>query len=321
MRSLKGKRVLITGGAGFIGSHLAEVVLKEGAAELFIVDNFFVGKEENLAAIKENKNVVVFKEDACDLNSMEAIIRRGNIQVVYNLATMALIYSFFNPHTACMLNVRLMDTLLNLLRGEKFETLIHVSSSEAYGAALYAPMDEGHPLNPTTPYAAGKAAADLMLKSFYNLYNHDTVIVRPFNNYGPRQNIEGPLAGIIPLTVRRILAGEKPVIEGDGSQTRDYIYVADTVRGLIAAYNNENIRGETINLGSGAERRISDIVKKICEHLGYAGPVEHTPARQADVKRLCASTKKAESLLHFSPEISFENGLAKTLNWYMGKKR
>ena len=314
MRDLKNKSVLITGGAGFIGSHLTEGVIAAGAAKVVVADNFFVGKIENLLDVKDN--IIVYKEDAADLHTMEMICRKEGIQVIYNMATMALIYSFFNPHTAYMVNVSIADTLMHLLRNGEYETLIHVSSSEAYGTALYAPMDENHPLNPTTPYAAGKAAADLLIKSFFNVLGLDVVIIRPFNNYGPRQNIDGPLAGIIPLTVRKIKAGEKPVIEGDGQQTRDYIYVSDTIRGLIAAYENDNIRGEIINLGSGIEHTIEYIIKEICKYFNYSGEIEHNSERIADVRRLCASSEKAKKTLGVMPTVDFSEGIIKTLDWY-----
>ena len=314
MRSLKGKTVLITGGAGFIGSHLAEGILCAGVNKTVVVDNLFVGKLENLSGVSEQ--IVFYKEDAADLHAMEAIIRKEGVEVIYNLATMALIYSFFNPHTAYMVNVKIADVLMHLLRNGEYETLIHTSSSEAYGTALYTPMDENHPLNPTTPYAAGKAAADLLVKSFFNMYDLDMAIIRPFNNYGPRQNMDGNLAGIIPLTVRRIKNGEMPIVEGDGLQTRDYIYVNDTVRGLISAYEHVQIRGKTINLGSGVESRVIDIIEAICDYFGYAMEVEYRNERVADVRRLCASTVKAKELLGFVCETTFEEGIVKTLDWY-----
>jgi len=315
MRSLKDKSVLITGGAGFIGSHLAEGVLRAGARKVVVVDNLFVGKLSNLNEIKDQ--IIFYQEDAADLHAMEAIVRKEKIEVIYNMATMALIYSFFNPYTAYMVNVKLADVLLHLLRNGEFETLIHMSSSEAYGTALYTPMDENHPLNPTTPYAAGKAAADMLVKSFCNVYDLDAVVIRPFNNYGPRQNIDGPLAGIIPATVRRIKNGEKPFVEGDGQQTRDYIYISDTIRGLLQAYENDTIRGEIINLGSGVEYRVIDILQNICNYLGYKGVIEQRTERVADVRRLCASSDKARKFLGFTYEVSFEQGIVKTLDWYV----
>jgi UDP-glucose 4-epimerase len=289
-------------------------VLYAGAKKVVVIDNLFVGRRENLEAV-ENQ-IVFYKDDASDLHTMEAIIRKEGVQIIYNMATMALNYSFFNPHTAYMVNVKIADALMHLLRNDEYETLIHMSSSEAYGTALYVPMDENHPLNPTTPYAAGKAAADVLVKSFCNMYNLDGVIIRPFNNYGPRQNMDGPLAGFIPLTAKRIQSGEKPFVEGDGFQTRDYIYVSDTVRGLVSAYERDNIRGEIINLGSGVEYKIIDIIKGICDYFSYKGEIEHRPERVADVNRLCASSEKAGALLGFSCEIPFREGIVKTLDWY-----
>jgi UDP-glucose 4-epimerase len=319
VRTLKDKVVLITGGAGFIGSHLVESVLHAGAKKAVVVDNLFVGKMANLNAVQDQ--IVFYQEDASDLHAMEMVIRRENVQVVYNMATMALIYSFYNPHTAYMINVKIADVLVHLLRNKEYETLIHASSSEAYGTALYTPMDENHPLNPTTPYAAGKAAADLLIQSFYNVYGFDSIIVRPFNNYGPRQNIDGPLAGIIPATVRRIQNGEKPFVEGDGLQTRDYIYVLDTVRGFISAYEHGNLRGEIINLGSGIEHTVLDIIKHICDYFGYTGKIEYKPERTADVRRLCSSSEKAKKLLGVICDTPFDEGIVKTLDWYVSNNK
>ena len=315
MRSIKDKNVLVTGGAGFIGSHLVDELLKKGAKKVVVVDNFFVGKMENLEEAKKHENFVLYKDDASDLGTMEAICKNEEIDVVYNMATMALIYSFFNPYTAYMVNVKIAETLMQLMMNNKFKTLIHMSSSEAYGTALYAPMDENHPMNPTTPYAAGKAAADLLIKSFCNVYNLDVVIIRPFNNYGPRQNDQA-LAALIPITAKRIHENEKPVIEGDGEQTRDFIFVKDTVRGLILAYETENLNGEIINLGTGEELKIKDLIDGICKYYDYKGEIERRPERKADVRRLCASSEKAKTLLNFTPEYTFEEGIKITLDWY-----
>jgi UDP-glucose 4-epimerase len=319
MRTLKNKVVLVTGGAGFIGSHLVEEILHVGVKKVVVVDNLFVGKMSNLSAVRDQ--IVFYQEDASDLHAMEMIVRKEGVQVVYNMATMALIYSFYNPHTAYMVNVKIADILVHLLRNNEYETLIHISSSEAYGTALYTPMDENHPLNPTTPYAAGKAAADLLVRSFYNVYGFDSMIIRPFNNYGPRQNMDGPLAGIIPSTVRRIQNGEKPFVESDGLQTRDYIYVSDTVRGLISAYERDNLRGEIINLGSGVEHTVIDIIRYICDYFGYTGEIEYKPERTADVRRLCASSEKAKDLLGIVCDIPFDEGIVKTLDWYVGHSK
>ena len=317
MPSIKGKNILVTGGAGFIGSHLCDALLEKGAGKVVCLDNFFLGKMENIAEAMEHENFVLYRDDARNFGVVEAIIEREGIEVVFNMATIALNYSFFNPFDAYMVNVSIANKLLELLKIGKYKTLIHISSSEAYGTAQYSPMDENHPTDPTTPYAAGKAAADLMVHSFAKVLPLDIAIVRPFNNYGPRQNAEGPLAGIIPATAKRLKNGGKPVIHGDGEQTRDFIYVKDTVRGLIMAYENENSRGQIMNLGSGKDISMNHLLQEICDYMGYKGEWEHHESRTSDVRKLCADISKARKLIGFEPEMPFEEGIKETLDWYM----
>lgn len=316
MQTIQNKNILVTGGAGFIGSHLCDGLLEAGAAKVVCVDNFFLGKMENIEQALADERFILYRDDARNFGVMQAVIEKEEIEVVFNMATIALNYSFFNPFDAYMVNVEIANTLLELLKMKAYKTLIHTSSSEAYGTAQYSPMDENHPTNPTTPYAAGKAAADLMVHSFYKVLGLDISIVRPFNNYGPRQNAEGALAAIIPVTAKRIKDGGKPMVEGDGEQTRDFIYVADTVRGLIAAYENEKSRGKIINLGSGRDISINRLLQGICDYMGYDGEWEHRPARTSDVRNLCACSKLAKELLGFEPQVSFEEGIVKTLDWY-----
>ena len=317
MPKVEGKNFLVTGGAGFIGSHLCDALLEKGAGKVVCLDNFFLGKMENIAEAMGHENFVLYRDDARNFGVVEAIIEREGIEVVFNMATIALNYSFFNPFDAYMVNVSIANTLLELLKIGKYRTLIHTSSSEAYGTAQYSPMDENHPTDPTTPYAAGKAAADIMVHSFAKVLPLDIAIVRPFNNYGPRQNAEGPLAGIIPATAKRLKNGGKPVIHGDGEQTRDFIYVKDTVRGLIMAYENENSRGQIMNLGSGKDISMNHLLQEICDYMGYKGEWEHHESRTSDVRKLCADISKARKLIGFEPEMLFEEGIKETLDWYM----
>ena len=317
MAEIKGKSILVTGGAGFIGSHLCDALLAKGAGKVVCLDNFFLGKMENLEEALKHDNFVLYRDDARHYGVVEAIMEREGTEVVFNMATIALNYSFFNPFDAYMVNVEIANTLLELLKAGRYRTLIHTSSSEAYGTARYSPMDENHPTDPTTPYAAGKAAADLMVHSFAKVLPLDISIVRPFNNYGPRQNAEGPLAGIIPATAKRIKNGGRPMIQGDGEQTRDFIYVKDTVRGLIIPYENEASRGQIINLGTGKDISMNRLLKLICDYMGYEGEWERQPERTSDVKKLCADIGKARKLMGFEPETSFEDGIRESLDWYM----
>lgn len=317
MPSIKGKSVLVTGGAGFIGSHLCDALLACGASKVVCVDNFFLGKEDNLSNAVKHSNFVVYRDDARQFGVMQSVMEKEQTEVVFNMATIALNYSFFNPFDAYMVNVQIANTLLELMSMGVFKTLIHTSSSEAYGTARYSPMDEEHPTDPTTPYAAGKAAADMMVHSFSKVMDMDIAIIRPFNNYGPRQNAEGPLAGIIPATAKRIKNGEKPVINGDGEQTRDFIYVSDTVNGLLLAYENEKSRGNIINLGTGREISMNRLVHAICEYMGYTGEWEHMEERISDVRNLCAGIDKARELIGFEPVTEFKQGIKETLDWYI----
>ncbi len=320
MPSIKGKKVLVTGGAGFIGSHLCDALLEKSAAKVVCLDNFFLGKMENLEEALKHENFVLYRDDARNFGVLEAILRKEEIEVVFNMATIALNYSFFNPFDAYMVNVSIANTLLELLKIGAYKTLIHTSSSEAYGSAQYSPMDENHPTDPTTPYAAGKAAADLMIHSFSKVLPLEISIIRPFNNYGPRQNADGPLAGIIPATAKRLKNGGRPVIHGDGEQTRDFIYVKDTVRGLIMAYENEASRGQIINLGSGKDVSMNHLLQEICDYTGYTGEWEHKESRTSDVRKLCADIGKARKLLGFEPKMEFEKGIKETLDWYKENK-
>lgn len=316
MLNIAGKNILVTGGAGFIGSHLCDMLLQKGAGKVVVLDNFFLGKMENLEQASQDNRFVLYRDDARHFGVVRSVIEKEQIEVVFNLATIALNYSFFNPFDAYMVNVEIANVLLELIKSGAYRTLVHISSSEAYGTARYSPMDENHPLNPTTPYAAGKAAADMLVQSFYNVEQIDCTIIRPFNNYGPRQNAEGALAAIIPITANRIRNGLKPIIEGDGEQTRDFIFVKDTARAMLLAYENEASRGKIINLGSGTDISINRLIHSICDYYGYTGEIERRPERKSDVKKLCASSVLAKEVLGFTPEINFDHGLKMTLDWY-----
>jgi len=314
--SLRDKKILVTGGAGFIGSHLVDDIIEKKPASIVVVDNFFLGKEENLKEAKKKfLNLRVYWQDASQFQAMEKIIRKERIDVVFNLATKALGYSFVDPDDAFMVNTNIASVLLRLLHQKFYKTLIHLSSSEAYGTAKFIPITESHPLDPKTLYAAGKAAADLMVNSYFHTYKLDVAIVRPFNNYGPRQN-EGSYAAIIPLTIKRILLGEPPVLEGDGKQTRDFIYVKDTTSATIKIYENEKTRGKTINIASGRETSVKDIINSIINTLSYRGKIVRKPPRPADVRRHLADVTLARKLIGFEPNIEFEEGLKLTVDWY-----
>lgn len=317
MSAIKNKSVLVTGGAGFIGSHLVDALLARGAGAVVAIDNLFLGSLDNLAAAQKSERFHFYREDAADLPVMDHLTAKHRVEIVFNLATKALLYSFTNPEGAFMVNAEIMRTLLYLQRKGAFKTLIHCSSSEAYGTAQTFPMDENHPYVPATPYAAGKAAADLMALSYAHTFGADLAIIRPFNNYGPRQNKDRGLEAVIPLTAARLMRGEAPIIYGDGEQTRDFIYVEDTVNGLLLAYEIPAARGQVINLASGKEISIAEVMRGICAYFKYDGPIDYREARPADVRRHRGDLQRAQKILGFTPQVNFEEGLKRTLDWYI----
>ena len=311
--SLRGASVLVTGGAGFIGSHLVDRVIREGAREVVVIDNLFLGYEENLSdALREG--AVLYKDDAEIASSLEYIFERHDVDVVFNAATKALNYSFVNPANAFGTNVNVVLNLLELQRRKAFTTLCHFSTSEVYGTAVYEPMDEKHPRNPTTAYAAGKAAADLAVQSYVRMFELDAFIVRPFNNYGPRQNYKGFLAGVIPITVWRILNGIPPEIHGTGEQTRDFIYVLDTVDAIVRLFDIL-ATGDDVNISTEGQISIREVIRQVTEMMGYRGEILRKEDRKSDVECHNASNVKVRSLIEFRLT-PFETGLRETVAWY-----
>jgi UDP-glucose 4-epimerase len=313
-RQLRDSSILIVGGAGFIGSHLADRLLDEGAKEIVIVDNLFTGSEKNLSASLKSGRVTFYREDAEYASCLNYIFQKHQINITFNCATKALNYSFTNPSNSFSTNVNVTLNLLELQRAGSFETLCHFSTSEVYGSAIYEPMDELHPKAPTTSYAAGKAAADLAVESYVRMFNLDAFIVRPFNNYGPRQNYEGPLAGVIPITAKRILTGEVPEVHGNGSQTRDFIFVHDTVDAVIQLYSKLG-RGEALNIAANNQICVLDVIKLIAAKLNYNGKIEIKPSRASDVAHHHGDITKIEKLIDFS-KTDFNKGLTNTLEFY-----
>ncbi len=314
--NLKNKSVLVTGGAGFIGSHLVDRLVKEKPSNIIVVDNFYLGKESNLRDARLNfPSLKIVKMDCSDQKKMERLVKNEDVDVVFNLAVIPLPISLIEPCWVYRHNVDMALSACELARKGFYKTLVHFSSSEAYGDCQYAPMDEGHPLNPTTSYGASKAACDHLILSYCKSFRIDAVIIRPFNNYGPRQN-EGSYAGVIPVTIKRILGGDSPIVHGDGEQTRDFIYVADTAEAAIKAYNCLKTRGKILNIARSKEISINSLVALITEHLQCSKPVIHDEERPGDLRRLVGSTVLAKELIGFEPITSWQDGLKSTIQWF-----
>jgi len=316
-RTLKGKHVVITGGAGFIGSHLVDLLVPEDVKRLTIIDNFFLGTLSNLAeASRRMPDLRILYIDASNDRSLrEAFSRLGAVDVVFDLAVIPFLTSMVRPQFCFETNVHITSALCELLREGRFETLVHFSSSEAYGSARTIPMHEEHPLVPLTPFAASKASSDHLVRTYAATFGLDTLVVRPFNIYGPRQNAQ-QYAAIIPTMLRCAFEGRVFTLLGDGQQTRDFSYVTDTVRAVLDLYTCPQARGLAVNIGSGQEISMLDLKKKIEQILGWTIPLEHRAPRPGDVRRQRADITLLKHLIAFKPQVSLEEGLSRTVEYY-----
>jgi UDP-glucose 4-epimerase len=317
---LTGASVVVVGGAGFIGSHLVDRIVDEQPARLTVVDNLFLGREENLSTARGRFDGLRFVEqDATDLEAMDTILGEVEAEVVFNLAVVPLPASLERPRWSVMQNIALATVPCELLRHGRFGTLVHFSSSEAYGSAAYVPMDERHPAVPSTPYAASKLAGDQVVLSYWHTFGLDATIIRPFNNFGPRQNA-GSYAGIIPIVVDRATRGEPIEIHGDGDQTRDFVFVRDTADAAIRVHATPATRGRILNVASGREVSVNELVRLMLELIGSDPGVEHVAPRPGDVRRHLASIELARELIGYQPRTSLRDGLAETVAWYLGQE-
>lgn len=316
-RTVKGKHVLITGGAGFIGSHLADLLITRGVKNLTILDNFFLGKQSNLKeAISQMPGLQVLHVDVSnDQEVRQAFAHLEPVDIVFDLAVIPLPTSLERPQFCFDTNVRMTSTLCELLREGQFGTMVHFSSSEAYGSAKSMLMSEEHPLQPLTPYAASKAASDHLVRTYAATFGVDALVVRPFNNYGPRQN-DQQYAGVIPTLLRCAFEQRVFTIFGDGLQTRDYIYVTDTARAALELYQCSAARGEVVNIASGQEISMLELKAKIEQILGWEIPCQHRDPRPGDVRRHQADITLLRNLIDFQPEVSIDEGLAQTVEFY-----
>ena len=311
--SYSNKVVLVTGGAGFIGSHLVDRLIKDGVKQVIVIDNLFLGSLENLKSA-QSLGAIFYNEDIESKDALEYIFDLHEIDIVFNLATKALNYSFINPANAFTTNVNGVVNLLELQRKGRFTTLCHCSTSEVYGTAVYEPMDEQHPKSPMTTYAAGKAAADFAVESYVSMFDLDSFVVRPFNNFGPRQNYKGLLAAVIPITAWRLCNGKQPEIHGEGAQTRDFIYVHDTVDAIVKLFSVMP-KGESANISTDNSCSIKSLIESICLYFDYQGEILVKEARGADVLAHKASNEKIRGLIDY--ELTpFDESLEQTLKWY-----
>jgi UDP-glucose 4-epimerase len=307
-------RVLVTGGAGFIGNEVTRQLIASNA-QVTVVDNFRNGKRENLADIASDR----LKVEAADIRDGDAMAKamRGT-DLVLHLACLGVRHSIHAPLENHEVNATATLNLLELARAAEVKRFVNISSSEIYGTARTAPMTEEHPQYPMTVYGAAKLAGERYTDAYWKTYGFPTTVIRPFNAFGPRSHHEGDSGEVIPKFMLRAMAGKPLIVHGDGLQSRDFTFVADTARGIIAAATHPATIGETINLGSGHDVTIKDLAELIARALpGRNINVEYGPDRPGDVRRLLADSSKAARLIGFKAETPLQRGLELLRDWYL----
>jgi UDP-glucose 4-epimerase len=310
----QGERVLVTGGAGFIGSELVRQLIVRGFA-VRVVDNLVNGRRENLdGMLGDNAQLIV--ADVRETKSMITLLR--DVDFVFHLACLGVRHSIHSPLENHEVNASATLGLLNAARNGGVKRFVYVSSSEVYGTARTAPITEDHPTLPMTVYGASKLAGEAYTRAFWETHRYPTVVLRPFNAYGPRCHHEGDSGEVIPKFMLRCLAGKPMVIFGDGTQTRDFTFVGDTAAGILAAGLSEDSVGQTINLGSGKEIQIRDLANTVADVLGRSpAEITHVEPRPGDLLRLLADSSKARKLLGYQPAVALRDGLTRLYEWYI----
>jgi UDP-glucose 4-epimerase len=304
---------LVTGGAGFIGSHLVEALTARGQ-RVRVLDDLSTGLRTNLDGIHPAPEFV--EGDMADIGSVTRAM--VDVQVVYHLGALASVQrSVDNPaasHRACATGTL---QVLDAARRGGARRVIYAASSSAYGGfSSELGQTEDTPLQPLSPYAAAKLAGELYAQAFSATYGLETVRLRFFNIFGPRQRADSPYSGVIALFIAAMARGQTPVIYGDGLQSRDFTYVGNAVQALIKAAETPGVSGRVYNVGTGSSINVLDLVTALNRLLGIHLVPRHGPPRAGDVRFSCADISRAKGDLGYQPSISFDDGLERTLRWY-----
>lgn len=315
---IDGLNCLVTGGAGFIGSHLVDELIKKGCM-VRVLDNLVNGRLENLREPLLMERFEFMQGSITDPLDVQRSM--DGIDVVFHLACLGVRHSILHPFENHRVNSEGSLLVLDAAHRAKVKRFLYCSSSEVYGTAQYVPMPESHPTHPCTVYGAGKLAGEAYARAYYKTYEMPTVMVRPFNTYGPRSHHEGDAGEMIPKSIVRALNGQPIMVFGDGSQTRDFTYVEDTARGLVAAVESDSMVGQTLNIGSSFEISIKELAHRISEKVSNpASKVIFTPRRPGDVLRLFADPRKFMEICKWNPLVGFDDGLGKTIDFFSNHK-
>lgn len=312
--ALAGSRCLVTGGAGFIGSHLVDQLLNAGAG-VRVLDNLSTGFRHNLEHLDHDASVELIEGDASDSNAIDYAVQ--GIDYIFHLAAMASVpRSLREPdlcHSWCTTST---VHLLNAGQKAKIKRFVLASTSAAYGNSPYLSKRETDAVDPLSPYAASKLAAEHYTRTFAQAFDIETTILRFFNVFGPRQDPQSEYSAVIPRFVSMILAGEPPIIYGDGSQSRDFVYVGDVARANLLAACTPDVSGQTFNIAKGNQTTLLQLIETLSDLLGQPIKPIHEPPRVGDVRHSLADTNAASKKLGFTAETSIQDGLEKSIEYY-----
>jgi len=309
------KRALITGADGFIGSHLVELLAEMGWSIRALSQYNSFNDWGWLEDVNCLDSIEVVTGDIRDAHYCKKITK--DIDYIFHLAALiAIPYSYEAPASYVDTNIKGTLNICQAALDNNIKRVIHTSTSEVYGTALYVPIDETHPLQPQSPYSATKIGADAMAESYFNAFNLPLTIARPFNTYGPRQSARA----VIPTIITQIAKGKKEIKLGDVTPTRDFNYVEDTCRGFLALAENENAIGKTVNIGSNFEISVGDVLDIIKQLMGsdveFIKDKQRIRPEKSEVFRLWCDNGLIEELTGFKPLIDIQEGLQRTINWF-----
>lgn len=321
---MRNKKIFVTGGAGFIGSHLVDKLLEKGVEKIIIYDNFSTGRERNIEHLEGNKKVQIIRGDILDYEALRQAI--SNAEVIFHEAPQLEIFKAVeDPLEDLKTNTIGTLNVLKAALDAKIAKVVFASSAGCYGQAQYTPQDESHPLRAQWPYGVSKLAAEKYCIQFYKLYGLKTTALRYSIVYGPREWYRR----VMTVFTDRVLEGKAPVIFGDGKQTRDFVHVDDVVRATTLAAEEETANGEEINIGSSVATSINELADMIIRLAGkegqlkpeYTNPNAYQMGRKpGELVNLCLDITKAKKLLKWEPKIGVEEGLKQYLEWFKENK-
>ncbi len=312
-------KALVTGGAGFIGSNLTEELLKKGHV-VRVLDDFSTGKRENLIFDREYPSLEVIEGDIRDLNTCKKAVE--GVEYIFHQAALPSVQrSVEDPETSNAVNAGGTLNILLAAKGGGVKRVIYASSSSVYGDTPTLPKDEGMPSNPLSPYALQKYIGEQYGLLFYQLYGLETISLRYFNIFGPKQDPNSLYSAVIPKFIDALLQGRPPIIFGDGEQSRDFTYIENVVQANLLAMSAEHLHGEAVNIACGKRTSLNQLLSVLKEILGSKLSPLYQEPRKGDVRHSLADIRKGKEIIHYAPKIGIETGLKKTVEFFQAQQK